>query len=365
MKTNLLLTLMLMVAFSTAMSAQDMEQTASPHFNMGYNEEITVHDYMGQRDCNIFLSEQIIFVETIDNLDDDDATIYYRFADGASEWVEYSGGSLDPVPMGIHYTQVEAYAQAEGKLPSDIVSTEVYYLVYFVYSACFVDGMHFIFDTQVTSMDDDFLDATDVYVCSMYDSQINSQPYSGDIVVPKEIVYMDRTYAVTKIYNKAFASTFFCPCNITSVELPSTITEVCQSAFAGCVNLNRMVVHAVTPPYAFDIFYYVDENYSYYDYIGFDGNTLYDQVTLFVPYESIEEYRAAWEWGQFTHIVPFIGAGPGDINGDGNIAINDVTNLIDQLLGGEEIPAYCDVDGDGNVTIKDVTALIDQLLSGN
>ena len=128
-----------------------------------------------------------------------------------------------------------------------------------------------------------------------------------------------------------------------------------------------MVVHAVTPPYAFEIFYYdyVDENYSYYDYIGFDGNTLYDQVTLFVPYESIEEYRAAWEWGQFTHIVPFIGAGPGDINGDGNIAINDVTNLIDQLLGGEEIPAYCDVDGDGNVSIKDVTALIDQLLSGN
>ena len=42
-----------------------------------------------------------------------------------------------------------------------------------------------------------------------------------------------------------------------------------------------------------------------------------------------------------------------------------MTNLIDQLLGGEEIPAYCDVDGDGNVTIKDVTALIDQLLSGN
>ena len=356
-----------MAAFLAAMSAQEMEQTVAPCFNMGSFDELTDHDFMGQGDCNIFLFWRYVYVETIDNLDDEDATIYYRFADGASEWIEYTGGRIDPVPMGIHYGQVEAYAQAEGKLPSDIVSIEVFCQYSFAYAACFVDGMHFIFNSYFSSMDDHFLDATDVSVCSMDDSRIYSQPYSGDIVIPAEMVYSDKTYAVTMIYRKAFASTFHRPCKITSVELPCTITELWQSAFAGCVNLNRMVVHAITPPYAFEIFYYdyVDEDYGYYDYIGFDGNTLYDQVTLFVPNESIEEYRAHDEWGKFTHIVPFNGAGPGDINGDGNIAINDVTNIIDQLLGGEEIPAYCDVDGDGNVSIKDVTALIDQLLSGN
>ena len=91
----------------------------------------------------------------------------------------------------------------------------------------------------------------------------------------------------------------------------------------------------------------------------------YKLVTLFVPNESLEAYQTAIIWRLFYRIVPFIGAGPGDINGDGNIAINDVTNLIDQLLSSDELPAYADVNGDGVVTIKDVTVLIDMLLSSN
>ena len=39
-----------------------------------------------------------------------------------------------------------------------------------------------------------------------------------------------------------------------------------------------------------------------------------------------------------------------------------MTNLIDMLLNGEDLPAWVDVNGDGNVTIADVTALIDMLL---
>ena len=97
---------------------------------------------------------------------------------------------------------------------------------------------------------------------------------------------------------------------------------------------------------------------------GYDVS-VYDQATLYVPYESLESYQAHAEWGKFSRIVPFIGAGPGDVNGDGSIAINDVTNLIDLLLSGEELPAWVDVNGDGNVTIADVTVLIDMLLSGN
>ena len=64
--------------------------------------------------------------------------------------------------------------------------------------------------------------------------------------------------------------------------------------------------------------------------------------------------------------MPFVGAGPGDVNGDGNITVGDVTNLIDMLLmGEEERPAYADVDGDGNVTIKDIATLIDMLLNNH
>jgi hypothetical protein len=57
----------------------------------------------------------------------------------------------------------------------------------------------------------------------------------------------------------------------------------------------------------------------------------------------------------------------GDVNHDGKVAINDVTSLIDYLLGGEHgACAICaDVNASGDVTISDVTALIDLLLSGN
>ena len=55
----------------------------------------------------------------------------------------------------------------------------------------------------------------------------------------------------------------------------------------------------------------------------------------------------------------------GDVNGDGNVSIGDVTALIDILLNGSDAPAAADVNGDNNVSIGDVTALIDMLLSAN
>ena len=93
-------------------------------------------------------------------------------------------------------------------------------------------------------------------------------------------------------------------------------------------------------------------------------NGRYDIATLFVPAEALENYQAHSIWGRFTHMIPFIGAGPGDANGDGMINIADVTSLIDMLLSGEELPAYYDVNGDGEVNINDITNIIDMLMSG-
>ena len=57
----------------------------------------------------------------------------------------------------------------------------------------------------------------------------------------------------------------------------------------------------------------------------------------------------------------------GDLNGDGKVAISDVTALINYLLsdGGSTIDAAAaDLNGDGKVSIADVTTLINYLLSG-
>ena len=57
----------------------------------------------------------------------------------------------------------------------------------------------------------------------------------------------------------------------------------------------------------------------------------------------------------------------GDVDGDGRVSIDDVTELISILLSGQAASAvdYADVDESGKVSIDDVTALISYLLSGS
>lgn len=57
---------------------------------------------------------------------------------------------------------------------------------------------------------------------------------------------------------------------------------------------------------------------------------------------------------------------PGDVNGDGQLTIADVTMLIDYLLGSEPASfnvVNADVNHDSGITIADVTMLIDMLLN--
>ena len=159
----------------------------------------------------------------------------------------------------------------------------------------------------------------------------------------KEIKNLVIPNSVIRIKQNAFRS---CK-GLTSVNIPLSVNSIGESAFRGCDSIASVVCQAMTPP-----------NVSEYYF----ATTTFQQATLFVPAESLDAYRAHEEWGKFVNIVPFIGAGPGDVNGDGNIAISDVTNLIDLLLSGEDLPAWVDVNGDGEVTIKDVTTLIDRLL---
>jgi hypothetical protein len=54
----------------------------------------------------------------------------------------------------------------------------------------------------------------------------------------------------------------------------------------------------------------------------------------------------------------------GDVDGNGEVSIADVTALIDILVGGGDAPAAADCNDDNEVGIADVTVLIDFLLSG-
>ena len=53
----------------------------------------------------------------------------------------------------------------------------------------------------------------------------------------------------------------------------------------------------------------------------------------------------------------------GDINGDGEINVSDVTALINKILGTSDYSnEVCDINGDGEINVSDVTALINMIL---
>ncbi len=58
----------------------------------------------------------------------------------------------------------------------------------------------------------------------------------------------------------------------------------------------------------------------------------------------------------------------GDINGDGEVNVADVTTLVDYILGKNPTNCYesaCDINGDNEINVSDVTSLVDIILNKN
>lgn len=200
-----------------------------------------------------------------------------------------------------------------------------------------------------------------------------------DIIVPN---------SVTTLGEHAFMS---CE-NLRSVSLSTSMTRIEPYTFAYCYNLESVIIpYSVDSicDYAFDCCYGITEITlgPSVKYIGeyaldfYDLNSVncyaiippdivarsfsynnYNNAVLHVPMAVVEDYAAHEIWGRFNRIEGIPGAGPGDVNGDGQFTITDVSGLIDLLISGGELPTFADVDGDGKVTIKDVTALISMIL---
>ena len=154
--------------------------------------------------------------------------------------------------------------------------------------------------------------------------------------------------SVRVISSRAFAYCY----DLADVEIGSGLLYIEDWAFLNCKALANVTCWAATPPTiqkddVFDCF----ENY--------------ETAVLHVPQESLSAYQADDEWGKFTHITSFIGGGPGDLNGDGALDVDDVIGLIGMLLDGGQLPAYADLNGDGVPDIDDVTLLISMLLNGH
>ena len=170
---------------------------------------------------------------------------------------------------------------------------------------------------------------------------------------------------------------------ITEVTIPEGVTTIDPWAFENCKRLTT-----VTIPYSInfmgmeafsncssltDVYSYIDPSNpdSYVDYYVFYLESEdYTGRTLHVPAGTLALYQGSEMWAPFFENIVEMGDGPvsdipGDVDGDGQVGIADVTALIDYILGNSDssfIAANADVDGDGNIGIADVTAVIDMML---
>ena len=82
-------------------------------------------------------------------------------------------------------------------------------------------------------------DATELAVTyrgSSYYSYPNE--YQGNVVIPEEVTYMNRTRSVTSIGQNAFSD-----CSaLTSITIPNSVTSIGESAFRGCSGLTSVTI---------------------------------------------------------------------------------------------------------------------------
>ena len=131
---------------------------------------------------------------------------------------------------------------------------------------------------------------------------------------------------------------------LTSVTIPNSVTEIGDMAFEGCTGLKKIYSLNPVPP------------------VIYEGTFETYHTDLFVPKGCYLKYKEAEYWKNFTFISE-INVETGDIDGDGEINVGDVTALINKLLSAASFDDdVCDINGDDEVNVTDVTSLINMIL---
>ena len=71
-----------------------------------------------------------------------------------------------------------------------------------------------------------------------YDSNSNSNAYSGAVVIPESVTYNGKTYSVTSIGQYAFYKCW----SLTSVTIPNSVTSIGYQAFCSCSSLTSVTI---------------------------------------------------------------------------------------------------------------------------
>ncbi len=159
--------------------------------------------------------------------------------------------------------------------------------------------------------------------------------------------------SVKEIQESAFK---YCE-SLTDLTIGSGIKYLENDVFSGCYSLTKVTCLSTVPPVIKDA-----KNHESQE--CFDEE-VYTNAVLFVPRGLEATYMLADKWKKFIHIVGItVSTGASDVNGDGEVNIADINNMVDAILSGDKDKTF-DVNGDGEIGIADINEIVQTILGSN
>lgn len=168
---------------------------------------------------------------------------------------------------------------------------------------------------------------------------------SGDIEIPRRVIYDLKTYTVTSIGVRAFMN---CS-DLTSVTIPNSVTSIGDYAFYYCVSLKAIYMQCEVPIEC-------DPRFS---------ETSLKEAVLYVPTGTMAEYEKVDPWRNFWNIEEMDFTGVDGIEADNHdsiqISVNNGILTIDGIGRHESVTVY---DMHGCILYNGLSHTIDKLSPG-
>ena len=162
-----------------------------------------------------------------------------------------------------------------------------------------LDGFYY----NVISVSDLTLElTTDVEIKDRYNDTDNNKKYTGDIVIPEDIEYKGKKWAIAKI-----CGTFkFCT-EMTSVKIPSSVSEIGECSFVGCSSLKEINLSGGIKTIGKDAFFNsgieklsIPNNVTYVARCAFCNCNFLKEVIIEEGEEDIYFEGGNWQYGIFA-----------------------------------------------------------------
>ena len=160
----------------------------------------------------------------------------------------------------------------------------------------------------------------------------------------KKLISVTISNSVASIGSNAFSRCI----GLTSITIPNSVTSIGENAFNDCTGLTSIISHIKKP-------FYIKTNV-------FSDET-YNNAMLYVPYGTMEKYKAESGWENFKIIIS-----KGDANSDGLVNVTDIVATVNFIM---EKPSEsfnkeaADLNGDGKVNVTDIVMMVSIIMDGD